>query len=637
MRRGHDRDWACLAAAIAITGSPSWAENGEGAEDSRFQTVVTASRAEQRAEDTVVATEVVTQREIERSGARDLAELLEAHPGAEVIHSFRGAGLRLLGLDPEYTLVLIDGERVAGRTGGTMDLSRFSLRGVERVEIVKGPASVLYGSDAMAGVVNLVTRGPRQPFEALGRLSYGTRRSLDASSEAGLRRGAVALSLSGGMRGADAYDLDRSDPATSGSARGDWDIAATGSLEPSDRIRLQAQAAYARTDLAAVDATATGAQFDRRNRSESFAASARASWQAVESTALTFRGHHSLFRDQLLMDQRRSRELDQYQDAREWLYELGGQLDQELGRRHRLSAGVEALTEAVRSDRLVEGTGFRRRLGALVQHQARWKEGPRLDTSAGFRIDLDSRFGSHPSPRLAVRFDPLDRLTLRLSYGWGFRAPSFTEMFLHFENPAVGYLVEGEPSLRPERSAAAQLTCDLRFSGGTSLSLGAFRAEMQDLIGVVSEDGPPDAPARFGYANVSRARSQGLEAGLRLRPLPGVWLDLGYAFTDARELDQGSLLEGRAMHRGTASISARHPRSGWEGNLRASVVGPRPFRRGGDPLWAAPYADLDLRVARQMNRHLTLFALATNLLNAGHAELLPMSPRGIQAGVSARY
>ncbi|HSP78591.1 MAG TPA: TonB-dependent receptor plug domain-containing protein, partial [Myxococcaceae bacterium] len=136
---------------LAQTGSNDEPEES----DQGKQTVVTASRTERKLEDVVVPTEVITRTQIEAHGARDLGQLLQQHPGVELVHTFRGTGLRLQGLDPEYVLVLVDGERVGGRVGTTLDLGRFSLRDVERVEIVKGPAAALYAADGIRGVVNL--------------------------------------------------------------------------------------------------------------------------------------------------------------------------------------------------------------------------------------------------------------------------------------------------------------------------------------------------------------------------------------------------------------------------------------------------------------------------------------------------
>lgn len=160
------------------------------------RTVVTASRSPERLEDSAVATEVITRSDILASGARDASELLAAHPGLQVVQTFAGATVQLQGLSPEYVLVLVDGERVAGRVAGSVDLSRLSTEDIEQVEVVKGPSSVLYGSDAVAGVVNLITRRARRPAgrraarllrlhaaAGAGRHRRGEGRELGAASE----------------------------------------------------------------------------------------------------------------------------------------------------------------------------------------------------------------------------------------------------------------------------------------------------------------------------------------------------------------------------------------------------------------------------------------------------------------------
>jgi outer membrane receptor for ferrienterochelin and colicins len=111
--------------------------------------VVTAARTEQAVGDSAVATQVIRRDAIEASGAENLAELLEEQPGLQVLRSFGGAGgagVTMQGLDPKYTLILVDGQRATGRINGTLDLSRFPAEDIEQVEIVKGPGSALYGS-----------------------------------------------------------------------------------------------------------------------------------------------------------------------------------------------------------------------------------------------------------------------------------------------------------------------------------------------------------------------------------------------------------------------------------------------------------------------------------------------------------
>src|SRR6185295_16118995 len=109
-----------------------------------------------------------------------------------------------------------DGERVPGRFGGTLDIERLSLRDVERIEIVKGPSSVVYGADAMGGVINLITHKAQRPLEAGARASFGGRTELDLRGGAGAALSWGTVGLGAGFRRASAYDLDSSDVATTG-------------------------------------------------------------------------------------------------------------------------------------------------------------------------------------------------------------------------------------------------------------------------------------------------------------------------------------------------------------------------------------------------------------------------------------
>src|SRR5690606_19042558 len=111
--------------------------------------VVTATRAARALEDVPVPTTVVAREEIQARGALRLSDLLAEQPGLAVFAGLGGKGLQVQGFDADYTLVLIDGEPVVGRTAGTLDLDRLAVTGVERVEIVRGPLSARYGADAL--------------------------------------------------------------------------------------------------------------------------------------------------------------------------------------------------------------------------------------------------------------------------------------------------------------------------------------------------------------------------------------------------------------------------------------------------------------------------------------------------------
>ncbi len=604
-------------------------------------TVVTGSRTERFADEAVVPTEVLTQRDIQRAGARDLGELLQTHPGVEQERTFRGTGLRLQGLDPEYVTVLVDGRRVTGRVGGTLDLSRFTLNDIERVEIVKGPAAALYGADAMGGVVNLVTRKDGPPLAAGASVSFGMRNDLDLRVHGSAKQGDFRVRAAGGRRTAMAWDLDPSDATTSGSAFMILDATTGITWTPSDRVQLTLDADYVWKDSFGMDGLPTGAVFDRRFRDEIFNARLSASYTPFERTRISADAHLSLFRDQLLQDQHASRSLDQYQESWERKWEANLQVDQKLGDSHLLTAGLEQSFFFLTAPRIENGVMNRSRSAALIQDEWQVFDSPKLVLLPGVRIDLDSQFGAQPSPRLAVRYEPVDRVGVRVAYGWGFRAPSFQELALFFENPAVGYVVEGNPALQPERSQGLTVSVDWAATDDLQLGASAFRTELRELITIATlAEQTPESPLRFGYANVGHARTEGGELNARIRVWGGLWLDLGYGLTHAIDLDANRLLEGRAMHRITGRLSGRIRPLGVEASLRAAWNGPRwfyPDLDGNgtlDAIRVAGYTDVDARLSRRFFTYMEAFVGIKNALDAGDPLYLPLPPRQVYGGLS---
>ncbi|QQR45714.1 TonB-dependent receptor [Myxococcus xanthus] len=627
------------AQAAQADAGPERALDAEALPEAR--TVVTASRSPERLEDSAVATEVITRSDILASGARDASELLAAHPGLQVVQTFAGATVQLQGLSPEYVLVLVDGERVAGRVAGSVDLSRLSTEDIEQVEIVKGPSSVLYGSDAVAGVVNLITRRARRPLGAELRASYGSmqRLELDATGEA--KGENWGLRLSGGLARRDAYLLDPTSIGTTGSSLDGIDASAGGDLRVSEGTALQANATYARRVQRGVDVGVTGAIFDRASRDDSLSVRLSPRWTLSNNASLRVDGAYAWFNRRYLRDQRRSNALDSIEDTREQQGRLGAQLDAKLGDAHAFVVGAELLGEWLQADRLGEdGTGQRARASIYVQDN--WTLVPRLKLTLvpGARVDTDTQFGTAVTPRLAARMDPTSWLTLRGSYGWAFRAPGFQEMLLDFENPSVGYRVHGNPDLRPERSRSFNLSVEVKPAESSLLWVSAFQHNLQDMIGVSTEMVGPQQ--LFTYVNIARARVLGGELGVR-QQLPGrISAELGYTLTDGRSEETGLALEGQARHRLTAQATWRHRTSGLEAWVRGALVGPRPFYPDTDgdgvanPYDATTYVTVDARLGWRMREELQFFVLGTNLANAGNPTDLPIPPRAIQAGISAR-
>lgn len=612
----------------------------------RHDVVVTSARTEQAVGDVAVSTRVVDRAAIEASGAENLAAILEEQPGLQVLRSFAGAGgvgVQMHGLDAKYVLILVDGQRATGRVGGVIDLTRFPAEDIARIEIVKGPGSSLYGADAIAGVINIITRRATRPLEVDARARYGSFHTADVAATVGGRRGRWSTRWSAGWTHTAGFDRDRSDPATTGNAGDTLHAAQRTEVQARRDVTVGLHADTQRRDLRGVDSNAAGAVFDRRNltHTTSVTLTPEFTWSAPARLRLT--GHVAHFDDDFSLDQRKSDALDQRQRTRDTLGQLGAQYDHLVAGRHLFSAGLEVQLERLSTPRLETGTSDRQRFALYAQDEWKVALRPLVVVVPGARLDLDSQFGGYGSPRLALRIDPVAALTLRASAGLGFRAPSFRELYLSFANPAAGYRVGGNPDLRAETARSATAGLAWRFGAGRQLSLDYFHHRLRDLIALDANSLSFGADNTFRYVNVGAARSQGVEAALSLKFGAAVEAELSYTFTRARDLALRRPLPGRPAHQGHARVRWRHPRSGTSAQARGAVQGQQFYfaDANGDgvetPLRVAPYVSLDVRVAQELLAgRITLFAGVDNLFDAGDAAYLPLVPRLFYGGLSTR-
>jgi outer membrane receptor for ferrienterochelin and colicins len=596
--------------------------------------VVTGTRSELPLSASPVVTEVIDRKRLEESGVQTVGEALALRPGLWTDRGVAGTtGLTIQGLGPQYSLILVDGARQIGRTDGYLDLDRFGIGDIEQIEIVRGPSSALYGADALGGVVNIITRKPSNGIAVDASGQIDGRRGSDSRARLTLGRGAIAAALSGELRDGPAVRRgDEHAVATTIDSYQDRHVNGRVTGQPDDHWRALGSADYLYRDLRGVDASSTGAVFDRRNLIESAQAQAQAQY-AADRTALRVSADASLYRDQYLNDQRMSDALDAYEVTDENLVEGSAQLAQQLGA-HRGVLGGELLREALDSDRLSE-PGSRVRGAVFAQDE--WRVGPTGDLLLvpAARVDFDSQFGTHATPRIAARWQAAPTVIVRASAGLGYRAPSFKELLLHFENPSVGYVVDGNQDLQPETSRNLQAGAEWQAQPWLWLSASAYYNGLHDLITAITE--PPDGSGtlHFSYGNVGRARTAGADAAAMVS-YGRAGLELGYAMTRARDLDAERPLESIPAHRFTTSARWRDPGNGIDGFAAVVVTGHRPFYLSEDPQRAtlsARRVELRARVARRFPHGIGGFVGVDNLLDAGDDNLDRIPPRTFYAGV----
>ncbi len=596
--------------------------------------VVTASRTEQKLADSPVATELVSREDLANSGAQDVADFLQMHPGIQVVPSTFGTRIQMQGLDSKYIIVLVDGEKVVGRKYGILDLSRFTTENVERIEIVKGNMSALYGSEAIGGVINIITRkvGSGRQVTLNGRVGEGGQYDGGASfSTAGNR---LRSRISADAHTADAFDLDDTDSWTSGNSNEQYTIAAKAHYQAAEDLEISARAEYMHKVAEGVDVSGA-AILDRSNTTDTQTVALSAQWKKPDFANTTARLSFTNYQDQFTYDQRNSNAMDDFQETKQRLGLVGLQHDRYILDNHYLSVGLETSYEAMDSERLNGNKGDRTRSALYLQDE--WEVGTKnlFVLLPGIRLDHDSQFGTNLSPKISFRHDPTDKITVRASYGLGFRAPDFKELYLLFEHPGVGYRILGNPDLNPETSLSASAGIEYKARKNLWFSLSGFRHDVEDLIQAELEpiEGDPLYHWLGIYRNVSKALLQGIDVTTSYSPWEILSLDVGYSYLDSEDKDTSEALEGRAENTVTGSLSL-HSQT-WNFSLRGTWVGERPFTTEGSgygTLMADSYLLADTRLSRRFNKQ-TLFVGVSNLLDEGDNDYLPVRPRTAFAGM----
>ena len=632
-----------LPAPTEESANPEWGIP-EAPQSGEQIVVVTGSRVPEKQKDAVVQTQVISRESMRQMGALTLGDALEAQLGLQISQSFRGSELWIRGLDPEYTLILIDGERLPGRTGGALDLSRYPLENVERVEIVRGPSSALYGSDAIGGVVNIITRENDKDLESDAEARLGTNQAVAGSFRLAARpTEKLGVALSGGYQHSDAFKANPYGEATTGSSR--TLSAAGGSIawgKPrGDRLRLSID--YTQVDLRGVDAGAGNALFDRTQVQEQFVSSLNYRAE-IGSLYLQSIAQYSTFREQYLLDQRGATQLDHYEDNQEHIGQVTTTVAKRWSSAHRSTAGIEVLGQILDSERLND-RGFRARYSLFAEHRATLlseeDEKPIFSLVPGVRLDIDSQFGSQLSPKLALRYDPSESWVLRASYGRRFRAPSFQELLLRFENPSVGYVVEGNPDLRAESSHSIELSGDFRPDRSVLFSAAAYYNLLTDMISTITKSEGSATGTEYSYDNIDQAWTRGFDTQAVWSANSELSIMGGYTYMQTWDESRNRPLVGRPVHRFVFKVTENYDPWGLIANFRGSIGIGRSFyvddnNDGVDEEVTAPaIAQLDFRVAKTFNESFEMFFGINNIADAGD-RFTTLLPRQFYVGIGGK-
>lgn len=542
---------------------------------------------------------VVKSDEINESGATDLGEVMNRQLGVQVnAQSFRNRGapegIQIQGCDPRRVLILVDGKKVIGSLDGIVDSSQIPLDNVEKIEIVKGSSSALYGSDAICGVVNIFTKQVEDGLKLRGKTEYGSYNARQAAL--GLRYridDSSTFRVDGAYRGGDGYDMDKSTKGTDGDAFDSFKLSGRYDNKVTDKLKLSFDSDLFYEKKDGISSFKKDSYTEKEYISDTTktvikpGASLRAEYSINDTDKIEFKVYNNFYKRTSKTDLRDSPEEEERTTHNNFFNSAisAGIL---VGDWNLINVGVafdhETLDDKQEGIAVVDGNEENNidTSRSNIKDKKTWNYAFFLQDEmtpyewmtslVGIRLSYNKSYFWNATPKLSFEFTPNNRLTLRLSYGMGYKTPTLKHLYYTFEHTIFGnkIAVSGNPDLKPEKSHSFNASAELKFNKNKIFRLNGYYNKYHDFIDVDYDNPDRDgADAYYTYRNISKARTYGLESEVSISFLDLYTFTGGYVLLFAENEDDDTTLPHRPKHQVKARFRFNNKKIG----IVASISG----------------------------------------------------------------
>lgn len=584
--------WLATAALLALAGLPAQADPS-----APLQTVVvSATRHAMSQVDAPAAMSVVSADDIAQRGADNLLEALRGETGVAVFgRTIAGRkALALRGMDPRHTLFLVDGRRISASDGvighSDFQLDWVAMDQIDRIEVVRGPLSVLYGAEALGGVVQVFTRPLAAQFEgraalegtqtASDRGGEGHRVSATVSGPLGERlRAGLSVSDSRRQAVASALDPRLSDLEGRHKQEASWRLR----WAPAGGHALELEQRWGQEERWADSIERSGRRRLFQSVTDLDRNHAALTWSADWGGQGDWRSTVRAYESRLAMRNQRNNGVAALRPNRLTDRVAEVQFSGQPRAGHLLSAGAELRQESLRNEGLPGGSAEAEHRSLLLQDEISLSRA--LTVTAGLRHDAHQRFGSEWSPRLYAVWRLAPQWVLKGGYSHGFKAPTLKQITPGYQEDEGPYTYLSNPSLRAETNRGAELGLAYDTArAGVQFMLFDNRVAHLIVPQQVTATGPR---ITYRYENIERARLRGAEWSGRMHLAGGWTASASYQYLEAQD-GHGARLEKRPRHTlGGALDWATGP---WRAGLRIDSTAGQLMAPAvvGQPLQAAP-------------------------------------------------
>lgn len=612
------KDLSKLVLTTLLTGSVLWGGTAFAAEENLQEffldtMVVTATRTAMTVKETPSTVEIVDSKKLEQTQAKTLHDALKGALGVNVFNDFQGrSNVSIRGSESRHVLIMVDGKRLGGEaaynSANAWDVDRIRMEDVERVEIIRGPAGALYGSDAMGGVINVITKTPDKTTADIN-YEYGW---YEDGKGAGYKGNLYLQGAEGNYSYKINAGLNKNRPYLDPKGSGD-SMNFYGKQQP---LSLSVGYKFDNGNELSVDFSKIKEDNQKSSTSRTVMMPGKV-WQDKVQTiyndnkrtdyAITYKGsddkqdwmfraYKSVF-DKNYKNQNNTRMTNllrpggigdwklqdpKHDTVKRTLSVIEGKDTFNLSDKNKLTAGFEYRKDQSEGTRLkkpntslADGNAHDaydkaaiNYLAAYVQDEFRPDDKWLIIPSV--RFDHSDQFSNKLTSNLAATYNAADDVRIKAVVGQGYKTPTVNDLYIFWEmyaaNPGgKGQFYVGNPDLKPEKSLSYELSVEKDWGDRSTVHLGVFRNEVKDLIstywtGKLTDDDPDLYPGVKGdmimaYENIPEATLQGVELYGSHRLGKNIYLNAGYTFLDAKDKTSGTRLKDRAKHQVTFGVS----------------------------------------------------------------------------------
>ena len=523
--------------------------------------VVTATRTYRQLSSLPLPVQLVSKKELKTVNSIRLNNILNEQTGLITVSEFVGGeGIQMQGLDSQYTLVLIDGVPIVGRSAGVLDISRVSVGNIKQIEIVKGASSSLYGSDALGGVINIITDKPSyEGFDGVLDYKYSTFNTHDGSLTLNYKKDKLALSVFNNVNSSDGYnlanavDVNTVDPFINYTfnAKLDYNLTEKTKIHSSIRTYYEDQE-YKPTENEEGEITTS-----------EWNAHLKVDHKYSEKWSSYFEFYATQYKANEYLNSIDTNSLLSTSDYDEILLRPEIRATYNPNEKSSFIGGIGLDHESLdRTDFSTKPT-FN---SPYIYLQFDTNPNDKLNVVLGARFDNHSDYESQFSPKAALRYEINDKLSAKGSVGYGFKAPDFRQLYFNFTNSFGGYTILGyntvatelpqliedgivnengvlvpitffDGELKPENSVAYNFGLSYNPIATVNLNLNLFRNDIRDLIDTQRIANKISGNGVYSYSNVNKAYTQGVEFNASWKPNNNLKISGGYQFLIAKDKD----------------------------------------------------------------------------------------------------